>query len=37
MRRSAGVRRPWLYVALTFAVGLGFALPLYLALREPAG
>lgn len=35
--RSAGVRRPWLYVALTFGVGLGFALPLYLALREPRG
>ena len=32
---SAGVRRPWLFVALTFGVGLGFALPLYLALRRP--
>ena len=33
---SAGVRRPWLYVALTFGVGLAFALPLYMALRKPA-
>lgn len=32
---AARVRRPWLYVVLTFAVGLAFALPLYLALREP--
>lgn len=35
--RSASVRRPWLYVVLTFGVGLSFALPLYLALRKPAG
>jgi hypothetical protein len=33
--RSAGVRRPWIYVVLTFGVGLSFALPLYLALRAP--
>lgn len=32
---SASVRRPWLYVVLTFGVGLSFALPLYLALRKP--
>ena len=32
---AAGVRRPWIYVVLTFAVGLAFALPLYLALRKP--
>jgi Terpene cyclase DEP1 len=32
---ASKVRRPWLYVVLTFAVGLAFALPLYLALREP--
>ncbi|RYF38137.1 MAG: DUF2834 domain-containing protein [Comamonadaceae bacterium] len=32
---KAGVRHPWIYVALTFAVGLAFALPLYLALRKP--
>jgi hypothetical protein len=31
---AAGVRRPWLYVALTFGVGLAFALPLYLAVRQ---
>jgi hypothetical protein len=31
---SAGVRRPWVYVLLTFLVGLAFALPLYLALRR---
>lgn len=31
---AAGVRRPWIYVVLTFAVGLAFALPLYLALRK---
>lgn len=31
---AAGVRRPWMYVALTFGVGLAFALPLYLALRR---
>ena len=34
---TARVRRPWLYIALAFGVGLGFALPLYLALREPTG
>jgi hypothetical protein len=34
---SAGVRRPWIYVALTFGVGLAFALPLYLALRKSEG
>ncbi len=33
---SSGVRRPWLYVALTFGVGLSFALPLYLAVRHRA-
>lgn len=31
---SAGVARPWLYVVLTFGVGLAFSLPLYLALRS---
>ncbi|HVE53141.1 MAG TPA: DUF2834 domain-containing protein [Ramlibacter sp.] len=31
---GAGVRRPWIHVALTFMVGLAFALPLYLALRK---
>jgi hypothetical protein len=31
---AAGVRRPWLHVALTFGVGLAFALPLYLAIRQ---
>lgn len=31
----AGVRRPWLYVAMTFGVGLAVALPLYLAARRP--
>ena len=31
--RSSGVRRPWLYVALTFSIGLAVALPLYLAIR----
>lgn len=34
---TSKVRRPWLYVLLTFGVGLGFALPLYLALRRPEG
>jgi hypothetical protein len=29
----AGVRRRWMYIALTFGIGLGFALPLYLAMR----
>ncbi|MBA2676473.1 DUF2834 domain-containing protein [Ramlibacter sp.] len=33
----SGVRRPWLYVVLCFAVGLAFAYPLYLARREAAG
>jgi len=28
------VRRPWLYVAACFGVGLSFALPLYLLRRE---
>lgn len=32
--RSTGVRHRWLYVVLTFAAGLAFALPLYLALRN---
>jgi Terpene cyclase DEP1 len=32
---GAKVRWPWLYVVLTFAVGLAFALPLYLAMRKP--
>lgn len=32
--KQAGVRRPWLYVALCFGVGLAFALPLYLAHRR---
>ena len=38
MRESprVGVKRPWLYVALTFFVGLSFALPLFLAMRERA-
>ncbi|MDP3628397.1 MAG: DUF2834 domain-containing protein [Hydrogenophaga sp.] len=31
---TAGVRRPWLYVALTFGIGLSFALPLYLFMRN---
>lgn len=31
---SAGVRRPWIYVVLTFSVGLAFTLPLYLAMRK---
>ena len=31
---SSGVRRPWVYVALTFGVGLSFALPLYLLVRN---
>jgi hypothetical protein len=31
---AAGVRRPWIYVALTFGVGLAFTLPLYIALRK---
>jgi hypothetical protein len=31
---AAGVRRPWLYVVLVFGVGLSFALPLYLLVRE---
>ena len=31
--KALGMRRRWLYVALTFGVGLSFALPLYLALR----
>ena len=31
---DSGVRRPWVYVALTFAIGLAFTLPLYLALRK---
>ncbi len=29
------VRRPWLHVLLCFGVGLSFALPWYLASREP--
>lgn len=32
--RQLGMRRPWLYVAAVFGIGLAFALPLYLALRE---
>jgi hypothetical protein len=32
--RRHGIRRPWLYVVLCFAVGLSFAYPLYLARRE---
>jgi hypothetical protein len=31
---AAGVRRPWVYVALTFVVGLAFTLPLYMAMRK---
>ena len=31
---AAGVRRPWIYVALTFGVGLAFTLPLYIAMRK---
>jgi hypothetical protein len=30
------IARPWLYVALTFLVGLSFALPFFLAIRERA-
>ena len=30
---AAGVRRPWIYVVLTFGIGLALSLPLYLALR----
>ena len=30
---AAGVRRPWIYVVLTFGIGLAFSLPLYLAIR----
>ena len=32
--RRSGLRGAWLHVALTFAVGLAFAYPLYLARRE---
>ena len=30
---AAGVRRPWIYVVLTFGIGLAFSLPLYMAIR----
>jgi Terpene cyclase DEP1 len=33
-RSGIAVRRPWLYVALCFGIGLAIALPLYLAARE---
>ncbi|MDH6590414.1 hypothetical protein M2165_000303 [Variovorax sp. TBS-050B] len=33
---AARVRRPWIYVALTFGLGLAFALPLYMAMRKVA-
>lgn len=33
-RSGCAVRRPWLYVALCWAIGLAIALPLYLAARE---
>lgn len=33
-RAEPAVPRPWVYVALCFAVGLAFALPLYLARSE---
>lgn len=32
--RRHGLRGAWIHVALTFAVGLAFAFPLYLARRE---
>ncbi len=31
---DSGVRRPWIFVLMTFAVGLAFTLPLYLAFRK---
>ena len=34
--RRNGLKRPWLYLALCFLVGLAIALPLYLAHRERA-
>jgi hypothetical protein len=34
--KRAQVGRPWLYVVLTFFVGLSFAFPLFLAMRERA-
>jgi hypothetical protein len=30
------LKRPWLYVVLTFFIGLSFAFPLFLAMRERA-
>lgn len=35
--KRSGVKRPWLYVALCFSVGLAFAFPLYLAFKERSG
>lgn len=32
--KKLSIARPWLYIILTFAVGLAFALPLYLAVRQ---
>lgn len=32
--RRIGMRHPWLYVVLTFSVALGFALPLFMMMRE---
>ncbi len=32
--RTTGMRRPWVYIALCFGVGLAFALPLYMARRR---
>lgn len=34
--RSLNLKWPFLYIALCFGVGLAFALPLYLAMRERA-
>lgn len=30
---AAGVRRPWIYVVMTFGIGLAFSLPLYMTIR----
>lgn len=32
--RRLGMARPWVYAALTFAVAIAFALPLFLFMRE---
>lgn len=34
--KRLSVKRPWLYVALCFTVGLAISLPVYLATREKA-